>query len=282
MNDQAERLRRMVNPSNKEAKVIAVVSGKGGVGKSNVCLNFAISLSQLGKKVAIFDLDIGMANLDILMGISSKSNIMDVLDNDLSIFDIIEEGAGGISYIAGGSGFNSIVELDERRVQRFFTQLELIGNQYDFIFLDMGAGATKNSMQFVLSANEVFVITTPEPTAMTDAYAMVKYIYLNENEKPLYLIVNRTESEIEAKQTIDSFKKVAKQFLQKELLSLGHIPHDPGVSRAVKTQTPFVLYNQRAKASRAIVEIATNYLGIKNETGTRIGHFIKGMKRFLK
>src|SRR5690625_1493809 len=147
MNDQAARLRRLVKQDrNVGAKVISVVSGKGGVGKSNVCLNFAISLAKQGERVLILDLDIGMANLDILMGLHPKYNIMDLFTNNLSIWDLIDEGEAGVSYIAGGSGFSTLIELNDDRMERFFTELERIGPHFDYIFMDMGAGATKSGI----------------------------------------------------------------------------------------------------------------------------------------
>ncbi|WP_100404467.1 MinD/ParA family protein [Bacillus solitudinis] len=284
MNDQAESLRRLTQSSNeKNAKVIAVVSGKGGVGKSNVCLNFAISLSKLGKKVAIFDLDIGMANLDILMGLSSKYHIVDMLENQLTIWDIIEKGPANISYLAGGSGFSSFIQLNEELMQRFFQQLELIGQSFDYIFLDMGAGATKESIQFMLAAHEVFVVTTPEPTAMTDAYAMVKYIHLHDESKPLFLIVNRSETEQEGLRTLASFQRVAKQFLNKELQVLGFLPNDKVVIKAVKSQTPFVIFDEKAKVSLSMRRLVNEYLNdFEKEEERSFGSFIKKMKMLFK
>ncbi|MCK0470772.1 MinD/ParA family protein [Halalkalibacter sp. APA_J-10(15)] len=282
MNDQAENLRKMVaTEATKEAKVIAVVSGKGGVGKSNVCLNFALSLTRLGKKVAIFDLDIGMANLDILMGVSSTYTIMDVLENELSIWDIIENSEDGLAYIAGGSGFSSFVELTDSKIHRFFNQLELIGQHFDFVFLDMGAGATKASMQFILAANEIFVVTTPEPTSITDAYAMVKYIHLSDEQIPMYLLINRAESEKEAKDTEQNFKRVTLQFLGKHLLPLGYVPFDDKVTKSVKSQKPFVLLYPQTKASQSIAQMASSYIGIKESTPSKFGQFIKKMKVFM-
>ncbi len=283
MNDQAENLRRLVDPKDTaEAKVIAVVSGKGGVGKSNISLNFAISLAQRGKRVAILDLDIGMANLDILMGLTPTYHIMDLLDNQLSIWDIIEEGPNGIAYIAGGSGFSKFVELDEQRMQRFFSQLELIGQHYDYIILDMGAGVSKGSIQFVLAADDVFIVTTPEPPAMTDAYSMVKYIFIHEKEKPLYLIVNRAESVKEGNRTLDNFKRVAQQFLQKDLSILGFIPNDATVMKAVKAQTPFVVMDKEAKASKAMLQLTSSYIGDDKGATTTFGHFISKIRRLFK
>lgn len=282
MNDQAENLRRMLNNDPpKDAKVVAVVSGKGGVGKSNVCLNFAISLAQSGKKVAILDLDIGMANLNILMGLSTNYHLMDLLDNQLSIWDIIEEGPAGISYIAGGSGFSSFVELNDEHLHKFFAQLELIGDRFDFIFLDMGAGATKESIEFIMAAHDVFVVTTPEPTAITDAYSMIKFIHLKDDTKPMYLIVNRVDSNSEGQRTVESFKNVAFKFLQKDMKALGSIPNDAAVSKAVKAQVPFVLFDRTAKASKAIAQLASFYIGEKRETPTKYDQFLSKIRKWL-
>ncbi|KHF39760.1 MinD/ParA family protein [Halalkalibacter okhensis] len=284
MNDQAENLRRLIemNDNNKEAKVIAVVSGKGGVGKSNVCLNFAISLSELNKKVAIIDLDIGMGNLDILMGLSPRYHLLDMLENQLSIWDIIEESKVGISYIAGGSGLSKFVQLNDKKRQRFFSQLEQMGHAFDYIFLDMGAGATEESIEFVLAAHEVFIVTTPEPPAITDAYSMLKYIYLQEKEKPLFLIVNRADSEKEGNRTLNNFKHVALQFLDKEIGILGFIPDDATVSKAVKAQTPFVIWSKQAKASMAVSRLASSYLGVDKQSSTKFSQFLFKVKRMMK
>ncbi|MCL7746486.1 MinD/ParA family protein [Halalkalibacter alkaliphilus] len=283
MNDQAENLRRLIEMNDKkEAKVIAVVSGKGGVGKSNVCLNFAISLSNLNKKVAIIDLDIGMGNLDILMGLTPRFHLLDMLENQLSIWEIIEESKVGISYIAGGSGFSKFADLNEEKRQRFFSQIEQMGQAFDYIFLDMGAGATKESLKFVLSAHEVFIVTTPEPPAITDAYSMLKYIYLQEKDKPLFLIVNRADSEMEGTRTLNNFKHVALQFLQKEISTLGFIPNDASVSKAVKAQIPFVIWNKQAKASIAVNGLASSYLGVGKQSPTKFGQFLYKMKKMVK
>ncbi|GAE36048.1 MinD/ParA family protein [Halalkalibacter akibai] len=282
MNDQAENLRRLLDKNeDKDARVLAVVSGKGGVGKSNVCLNFAISLSQLGKKVMIFDLDLGMANLNILMGLNSKYHLMDMLDNQLSIWDIVEEGPAGISYIAGGSGFSNFVELSEERLHKFFAQLEFIGNKYDYILLDMGAGATKESLEFVMAAHDVLVVTTPEPTAITDAYSMIKFICLKDPDKPLHLIVNRVDSDREGQRTMESFRNVALQFLQKDIMTLGSIPYDSVVSKAVKAQTPFVLFDKHTRASSAITQIASRYIGEEISNSSAFGHFLSKMKTMI-
>jgi flagellar biosynthesis protein FlhG len=269
MDDQAKNLRQMLQMASdviKDTKVLAVVSGKGGVGKTNFSLNFAIELTKTGKKVVLFDLDIGMANVDILMGVSSKYSILDMIEKELSIWDIIEEGPEQLSFIAGGTGFSSMFQLNPRKLSRFLQQLELINGNYDYIIFDMGAGISKDNLHFILSANEIIVVTTPEPTSVTDAYAMVKYIQLKDQEIPIKLLVNRVDSVAEGKKTFDNLKLVSDQFLHKEIKLLGIIPNDPVVLKAVKAQQPFLLYSPSSKPSQAIKEIVAGFTGVsRNE-----------------
>ncbi|MDV2685448.1 MinD/ParA family protein [Alkalihalophilus lindianensis] len=283
MNDQAESLRRIVNPHHQgSAKVIAVVSGKGGVGKSNVCLNFALTLRDTGEKVAIIDMDMGMGNLDILMGVTASHHIIDMLKNQLTIWDIVEKGPKEISYLAGGSGLSEFVELDSEQMERFFTQLGALEHEFDYVFLDMGAGATKETIKFILAAHEILVITTPEPTAITDAYAMVKYIHLEDEDKQLSMIVNRAETTREGDQTATNFMRVTKQFLDKEIQLLGSLPDDRTVSRAVKAQTPFVLFAPRSEVSVAMKSLVNHYLGeSSNQPTISFSSFIRSIRSRL-
>lgn len=285
MNDQAKNLRRMLHMANEELKathVLAVISGKGGVGKSNFSLNFALELIKIGKKVIVFDLDIGMANVDILMGISAKHTVIDMIEDELSIWDIIEEGPGKLSFIAGGSGLTSVFQLNPQKILRFTQQLELINGKYDYIIFDMGAGVSKNGLQFVLSANEVIVVSTPEPTSVTDAYAMVKFIQIKDKEVPISLLINRVESISEGMKTFENLRLVTKQFLQKEVRLMGIIPNDPIVLKAVKAQIPFVLYAPDSKSTKAIKEIALEYTGEKREeTSPPFSMFLKKFKKYF-
>lgn len=285
MNDQAENLRKLLHMSHsekKETKVIAVVSGKGGVGKSNFSLNFALQLSKKGKKVLLFDLDIGMANVDILMGVSSKFSIVDMIDRDLSILDIIEDGPEGLSFIAGGSGLTTSFQLNPRKLSRFLQQLEQINGSYDYFIFDMGAGATKDSLQFILASHQIFVVTTPEPTSVTDAYAMIKYIQMKDRVIPISLVVNRAETAIEGKKTFDNLKLVTEQFLKKQIDLIGVIPNDPLVLKAVKVQKPFLLMGPDSKPSKALKEIVDEFLGEKkiNEQAI-LGSFVTKFKSFF-
>ncbi len=285
MNDQAKNLRKMLDMASnteKETKVIAVVSGKGGVGKSNFCLNFAIELKKIDKEVLLFDLDIGMANVDILMGASAKHTIVDMIERELSIWDIIEKGPENLSFIAGGTGLSSMFQLNPRKLSRFLQQLELVNGKYDYIIFDMGAGVSKDSLHYILSANEVFVVTTPEPTSVTDAYAMIKYIQLKDQEIPISILVNRVDSIPEGKKTFENLKLVTNQFLQKEIRLLGIIPDDPTVLKAVKAQIPFVLHSSESKPSKAIQEIVLTYTGEKQDDVTPpFSTFINKFKKYF-
>lgn len=260
--DQAASLRRQVDKSRqiKRAKTIAVVSGKGGVGKSNFVLNFAIKLGEENKSVLILDLDIGMGNIDILLGLQAKYSIVQMYENNWSFDDIIEKGPRNVSYVAAGSGLTDIFTQEATMLDHFLKQYDEITTEYDYILFDMGAGVTDQSLFYILAADECFLITTPEPTAMMDAYAMIKHIHKNNDGLPLYLIVNRIDSIKEGKLVVKRLQKVAGEFLGKSLNALGLIPFDKMVSKAVIAQVPFTLFDPSMRASRAIKLIAKQYL----------------------
>jgi flagellar biosynthesis protein FlhG len=262
MRDQAESLRQRLQriKDRTEAKVIAIVSGKGGVGKSNFSLNFAINLSRNGQKVLLFDMDIGMGNIDILMGLSSRGSFVDIFKPDMSIQDIIKEGPEEVDYISGGSGLSTMFKLDQEKLSYFLNQLGKLALDYDYILFDMGAGVTEESLQLLLSVHEIFVITTPEPTAMTDAYSMMKFICSKENNAEFYLVVNRAQSSEEGKSTLLRLSGAMKQFLKKEIVQLGFLPDDRIVNKAVSRQTPFSIYDPKSKISIAIANLTERYV----------------------
>lgn len=262
MRDQAESLRQRLQrmKDRTEAKVIAVVSGKGGVGKSNFSLNFAINLSRKGQKVLIFDMDIGMGNIDILMGLTSRGSFVDIFKPDVSIQDIIKEGPEGVDFISGGSGLATLFKLDSDKLSYFLSQLGKLALDYDYILFDMGAGITEDSLQFLLSVHEIFVVTTPEPTAITDAYSMMKYICTKEHNAEFYLIVNRALSDEEGTSTLKRLSEVMRQFLKKEIVQLGYLPDDRNVNKAVSRQTPFSVFDPKSKISVAMKELTDRYI----------------------
>ncbi|KGP74006.1 MinD/ParA family protein [Pontibacillus yanchengensis] len=284
MNDQAYNLRQKLNSikNHSEAKTIAIASGKGGVGKSNFALNFALSLTKQNKKVLIFDLDIGMGNIDILLGLSPQYSIVDMFEEHLSIYDVIETGPNSLSYIAAGSGLSKLFHLNESKSEYFFSQLQEIIEWYDYIFFDMGAGVTDESLNFILAANECIVVTTPEPTSLTDAYAMIKHISNKQTTLPIYLLVNRAHSQKAGEQTMERLQDVVKQFLNKSIQPLGILPDDRTVTKAVSRQIPFVTYDEHSKVSRMIHNIVDQYVQntISIEKQTKFP-FVSKLKRFM-
>ncbi|WLD95172.1 MinD/ParA family protein [Alkalihalobacillus sp. AL-G] len=287
MHDQAETLRRKLKADHDHpnAKVYAVVSGKGGVGKSNFSLNLALSLSENGGKVLVVDLDIGMANLDILMGVNSRYNIADLIENHLPITDIIEKGPGNLHYIAGGNGLNGLVEISQMQFDHFCEQVSILQSEYDYILFDMGAGATKESLQFIVSADEVLLLVTPEPTAITDGYAMLKHIHNLSPELDVSIIVNRIESAQEGDQVGGRLKMAAKQFLHKSITVKGAIPEDRNVFLAVKDQKPYLIRFPNSKAARAVRGIAALLLNEMERTVNLEPHgqsFLSRFKRYFQ
>src|SRR5690606_4335696 len=286
MMDQAEVLRKKLASKNNQnqPKTIAVISGKGGVGKSNLSLNFSIALSQFEKKVLLFDMDIGMGNIDLLMGITARHTIVDLFENNLSINDIIMKGPKGIDYIAGGSGLPTLFKLDNKKSDYLINQLQVLLTDYDYVIFDMGAGMTEENVKFLLAMDEIFVILTPEPTSITDAYSAMKYICMFDQSIPMYLLVNRAEKETSGIQTSKRLKQAALQFLIKEVAILGVVLDDNTVQKTVIHQEPFLLYAPNAGVSKSLMEICKKYLEIRNEqhiNKNQQSSFISKLQRFF-
>ena len=285
MNDQAASLRRKVSGyrMTKQAKTIAVASGKGGVGKSNFTLNFSLALTDRGYKVLIIDLDIGMGNIDILLGKTAHSSIINMFEKQLSIFQVIEQGPNGISYISAGSGLSEIFNLDNRKLQFFLEQLNELLQAYDYILFDMGAGVTAESFSFMQAADECIVVTVPEPTALTDAYGLIKHLSASSKTSRILLLVNRAPNQKAGRQTMDRLTGVARQFLNKEVVPFGILPEDRTVSDAVSSQTPFVLRTPKAAVSLSLNEILDQYLTDRIDIDKKAPHsFLARLKTFLK
>ncbi|GAA0331950.1 flagellum location/number ATPase FlhG [Bacillus carboniphilus] len=245
---------------NMEAKTIAVVSGKGGVGKSNFSLNFSITLSQKGNRVLLVDMDLGMGNIDILMGDSPSLSLYDFLNDEAELKDLIFKGPENLSYMAAGTAFQSFKRLDGFKLRQFVTALETLSTQYDYMIFDMGAGATEESISLLFSVDDCIVITTPEPTAITDAYSMTKHLIVQKAPVNLHLICNRTKSSKDGVNTLSRLQSAITKFLQSEVRLLGSIPDDDNVQRAVIYQTPFVLYRPTSTSSIALKEITETYV----------------------
>ncbi|WP_239984581.1 MinD/ParA family protein [Lentibacillus sediminis] len=281
--DQAAELRRRLGKETavKQARTIAVVSGKGGVGKSSIVINFSLELIKNGKKVLLIDLDVGMGNIDILLGFYASRSFADLFSGDVSMHDIIERGPEGLAYIAGGKGLGSLFSLDEEKRDYFYAEYRELAKQYDYILFDMGAGASEDSIFFILAADECIVVTTPEPTAITDAYSMVKQVVAKEPKMPFHIIMNRASSFKSGSKATERFQKVVLRFLSADVQRMGIIPDDKAVATAVIRQIPFTIMNSKSPASKTMKQLTRDYLMEETETENNASTFLQKLRRFM-
>jgi flagellar biosynthesis protein FlhG len=239
-----------------KARLITVTSGKGGVGKTNLSVNMALAYARLGKKVVVMDADLGLANVNVILNVIPKYNLYHVIRKQKTMKEIMVDTAYGISIVAGASGFSKIANLTEEERQNFIDELDSLSNA-DIIIIDTSAGVSSNVLDFIAAADDAVIITTPEPTAITDAYGIIKIIateYENFN-MGLKLVVNRVKGAAEARKVADRMINIAGQFLNLKVDYLGFIFDDPVVSQAVLKQKPFTVIDPRCKASICVQHI---------------------------
>jgi len=293
MRDQAENLRQMarsaqttirsaiIKQPKPHARIIAVTSGKGGVGKTNLSVNLALSLANLGQKVLIIDADLGLANVEFVLGCSPQYNLMNFLDDDYHLSDIVVDGPLGVKFMSGGSGIYQLAELNDTHLNRIISQMVHFDQWADIILIDTGAGLHRNVLNFVMAADEVIIITTPEPTAIADAYAMMKAYVAHYGRAPLKLVVNRVLELSEGQLVVDNLTKVSFRFLGLTLKNLGFIYEDLNVVKAVKSQVPFLISHPDTISSQCIDNIAHRLLYGKDavQTSGIKGFFSKFLNR---
>lgn len=265
MQDQAAKLRELVKYGREDSahhapRIIAVASGKGGVGKTNLVVNLAIALAEMGQRVVIFDADLGLANVDVLVGVVPKYNLYDVLQGTKTISEIIVTGPAGVRIVPGGSGIQDLANLDYYQRERLVRSLKELEQDTDFLLVDTGAGISRNVLGFISAADEVIIVLTPEPTSLTDAYGVIKIMSKFKLHSEVHLVVNRVASAQEAQQTIGKMVTVVQKFLQIKVLPLGYIFDDKAVGKAVRKQEPFLLRFPDSAAAGSLRQLATNLL----------------------
>ena len=261
MTDQASRLRDLAKGQSPEStlfncRVVAITSGKGGVGKTNVVAGLAVTLARLRQRVIVLDADFGLANLDILLGLSPKYTLEHVLRGERVLEEILVEGPEGIRVLPASSGIQELTRMDTASELRLVQGLQRLSATADWMLIDTAAGIHDSVIKLLMAAQEVILVTTPEPTSLVDAYAMVKVIHLRDPKKPFWLLVNNGQGPEEAEETIAQLQAATERFLGRSLNVLGMIPNDPFLLQAVRQQRCVVDVFPRSPSAKAFSQIS--------------------------
>lgn len=265
MQDQADTLRNMENLSDpamtsgqagSATRVYAITSGKGGVGKTAVVANIATAMAKLGKKVLILDADLGLANIDVVFGLAPKYNLNHFFSGDQSLSSIMVDGPNGIKILPAGSGVQNFTRLDSIQKLKLLDGLDQMHNEFDFVLIDTEAGISENVTYFNTAAQEILVVTTPDPTAITDAYALMKLLSTQYHEKRFNLVVNQIQHENEALDVYRKLTMVSNRYLDISIDFLGSIPSDRQMTDAIRKQRVIVDLFPSSKISAAFFNLA--------------------------
>jgi flagellar biosynthesis protein FlhG len=294
MQDQAELLREMMKKKNdgsengeeKKAvstRIITVASGKGGVGKTNVSINLALAYARMGKKVIVLDADLGLANVNVVLGVIPKFNLYHVIRKQKTMREVILDTDYGIQIVAGASGFSRVANLTDDERNNFIKELSELSTA-DIIIIDTSAGVSQNVLAFVEAADDVLIVTTPEPTAITDAYGIIKIISteIDNLDMGMKLIVNRASNITEAKKVSQKVINIAAQFLNLKIDYLGFVFDDPTVPASVRKQLPFMISDPRGQASTCIQHIVNRLENVEYREGRGVGQFIRRLMRRME
>lgn len=278
-----EKIEKESSAKEKLCRVVCITSGKGGVGKTNLSVNLSLALVQKEFNVILFDADLGLANVDILIGAYSNYNLQNVLSGEKTLKEIMVKEPNGLKVIPGGSGIERLADIGREQQDSFIKQLSELEKEADFIIIDTSAGLSRSVLQFISSAHEVVVVTTPEPTSIADAYSIVKVISSYKLHSKVKLVINRVRTEKEAKDVMEKLDAVAQKYLNVDLVYLGRLLDDPQVVQAVKKQEPFILSFPNSKVSESIRHIALNLVDFSadEETKKGLGGFVSKIARFF-
>lgn len=272
--DQAEQLRNIIKASNVAprpvARVITVTSGKGGVGKSNTSINLAIQFRKMGQRVIILDADFGLANIEVMFGAVPKHNLADLIYQGMNIKDIITWGPNEVGFISGGSGIAGMGNLNREHLSYIVQNLAELDAITDVIIVDTGAGISDAVLEFLVASGEILLVTTPEPTSITDSYSLLKALsrhsrFSSENSQ-VKVIANKVENAQEGQALFNKLNAVVTRYLKMPLSYLGAVPEDPMLSKAVMQQMPVSIQTPTAKSALAYEQIA-NILMNKEMSG---------------
>ena len=282
--DQAEQLRNVIKTQVQPktvSRVITVTSGKGGVGKTSLSVNLAIQLQRLGKRVVILDADFGLANIEVMLGVRPTANLADLMFKGKTLKNIIMEGPEGIGFISGGSGIKELANLTRDQIFYVMQSLTELDDIADIIIVDTGAGIADNVLEFAASSEEVLLVATPEPTSITDAYALLKTLNRTQqfqaSRTVIKLVANKVKNQQEGQEIFEKVSMVADKFLNIKLEYLGAVLNDSYMSKSVMQQKPLMLAYPNAPASVSIAYL----VNALEEKGIEDIRKEKGIKRLF-
>lgn len=273
--DQAEQLRNVIKLQNQEvpqkkARVVTVTSGKGGVGKSNIVVNLAVWLSKMGNKVLIVDADLGLANVEVMFGSVPKYNLSDLIYRGKSIQEIITKGPLEIGFISGGLGIAGLNNLSKDQIIYLVHSLAQLNEMADYIIIDTGAGISDSVLEFVMASPEVLLVSTPEPSSLTDSYSLLKALYRNpffvKEKVAVSVVANKVSSVAEGDAVFEKLETVVSQFLKGSIDFLGMVPQDLALESAVRNQKIISLEKPNSASAKAFKVLASNYANNEHET----------------
>ncbi len=280
MTNHAVNLQHASGTDRPVARVLAVTSGKGGVGKTNIATNLALSMASPEKRVLLLDADISLGNLDLLLNVRCKYNISHVINGSKRVEEIIETGPQGLQIICGASGLDQLADMSESEQRRLLHNLSGLQHASDTIIIDTAAGISNSVVSFCLAADHVLVVTTPEATAMTDAYGMIKVLVRKHYRGPISVVVNMAHSVAEGKKIYQRLADVAARFLKADLYYAGVLLKDERLCAAVRSRQPVVLAYPKSQIADSFDALATRLGGIDCSKGNN-GSFFGKVFRWL-
>lgn len=273
--DQATGLRRMAKP--KPVRVITIASGKGGVGKTNVTVNLAIALASQGKKVTILDADLGLANIDVMLGLHSKKNLSHVMKGECDLEEILLDGPMGIKIIPASSGVKNMAEMTPAEHAGLISAFSQLSHDIDVLLVDTAAGISDSVVSFSRAAQEVLVVVCDEPASITDAYALIKLLSKEQDVFKFHILANMVSGPQQGRDVYDKLSKVSSQFLDVALEYIGHVPHDEHLQKAIKRQKAVVEAFPRSRSAQAFQTLSkkVNNWPIITASGGHLEFFVE-------
>lgn len=272
----------LTNSKAHDMQIITIASGKGGVGKSNFAANLALTLQKLGKRTVVLDADFGFANIDVILNVSSKYSFVDLLKDKLDITDVLAEGPEGIKFVSGVCDVFKLSEVETESVNHLIESFNKLSEIADILIIDTGAGLQESALRFMRISNDILIVTTPEPTAITDAYALIKSLVAEDliGSQQLHFMVNMAENQKEAEDVHLRLGTAVNKFLNLDIKMLGYTPYDRNIIQAVKARQPVTLFAPKSKVSQAIQRIGESLIEgrpITQENRKSIGSIVKGL-----